>query len=397
MIRREKGFTLLELLIVIALMGLVLAATSEMFIGMLRGYKQQSKMAESNIEGIIGLEMLRRDIESAGNGLPWTIPNGVIPAGIPAITYGEATNATALAFNDAPANAPRAIVSGDDMPVGAGIVAGSDYLVIKSVSVARNDACARWNILPATGGIISRSPPSEDLQNNDRVIIISPGSPDIPTAQRLLVAPSGANIGTQVQFSGAAALASPDENRIIYGVDPDTALLMPFNRADYFINTATAPLVAGIQVPGRCAPGTGVLVKAIVQQADGAFSNLNTFPLLDCVADMQVEWFGFPNCNNPNGPPPIGINNAGVMPLGPGICAGGTQAADIRAQLREVRVYILAHEGQRDTNYTFTTNPIHIGDAGLGRDFDFVAAGITNWQNYRWKIYTLVARPNNLR
>jgi hypothetical protein len=67
-----------------------------------------------------------------------------------------------------------------------------------------------------------------------------------------------------------------------------------------------------------------------------------------------------------------------------------------------VRVYILAHEGQRDTSFTYPTNPIYVGGStneigsSSGRPFDFSAAGITPWQNYRWKIYTLVVKLDNL-
>jgi hypothetical protein len=214
------------------------------------------------------------------------------------------------------------------------------------------------------------------LVNTDRVIILDPGSTATPTIETetsnmVLIAPSGANLGATVQFQNAAAYVNTDDNRIIYGVDPTTNLRMPFNRADYYVSTTGAP--------GRCAPGTGVLVKAIVSQSDGGFSNTNILPLLDCVADMQVitvTGYGLASLQN----------NAGVNPA---------DAATVRNNLQEVIVYILAQEGQLDTNYSANVNPLLVGASPiLGRNFDFVAAGIPNWQNYRWKIYTLVARPN---
>jgi hypothetical protein len=73
----------------------------------------------------------------------------------------------------------------------------------------------------------------------------------------------------------------------------------------------------------------------------------------------------------------------------------------IRDQLMDVRVYILAHEGQRDPNFTYITNPVYVGDTsiGVGRNFNFttVPNPIANWQNYRWKLYTIVIKPINLR
>jgi hypothetical protein len=80
-------------------------------------------------------------------------------------------------------------------------------------------------------------------------------------------------------------------------------------------------------------------------------------------------------------------------------------AEQIRNRVKEVRVYILAHEGQSDPNFIYGTNPVYVGEPliGGGRSFDFThpngiaADAITNWQNYRWKIYTLVIKPKNMR
>jgi hypothetical protein len=71
-------------------------------------------------------------------------------------------------------------------------------------------------------------------------------------------------------------------------------------------------------------------------------------------------------------------------------------AQQIRDQVKEVRVDILAHEGQRDTSYTYFSNTILVGpSAALGSNF--VLTTIPDYQNYRWKVYTLIVKPNNLR
>ena len=369
--RRNKGFTLIELLIVLALLSLMLALTLEMTIGTLRTYKQYSKSVESNIAGVIGLEIMRRDIEGAGYGLPWVIPAGT--------TYQEATNPIAMLFNDSPSAAPRAILTGDGNAIGTapanGIVAGSDYLVVKAINLEQNATCQKWHYLYSTGIVSNSVTTTENLVNADRVIILDPGSTATPTGETetsnmVLVAPSGANLGASTLFQNAAGFVNTDDNRIIYGADPNTNLRMPFNRADYYVS------IAG--VPGRCAPGTGVLVKAIVSQSDGGFSNTNILPLLDCVADMQVYTLRAS----------LGNTSAAI---------NAADAQTLRSDLQEVIVSILAQVGQQDPSYSNNTNPILVGFSplnGLGRNFDFAAAGIPNWQKYRWKIYTLVARPN---
>lgn len=367
MMKREAGFSLIELLITMVIIGFVLALGSDMFAGLLRGYRQQSKISETNIEGIVALELLRRDIESAGYGLPWSLSTA----------YNEATNAVAAVYNDSPTSSPpRAIVSGDNITA-AGYVNGSDYLVIKAVNIAQiaqNDTCTKWTILPNTGIVTSWNPTSENLVNADRVILISPGS--TAANSRTLIA-SGI-------FSTITASSSPDETRVIYGVAPADAnpLRMPFNRADYYVKTT------GITIPGRCASGTGVLYKAIVDQNGGGFGSNDVFPLFDCVADMQVSYDldrnGDGTISNT-----VVLNDLFGTPL---------TAQQIRDQVKVVRVYILAHEGQRDTNYTHPTNPILVGQSAvLGRNFDLSTLADPNWRNYRWKVYTLVVRPNTLR
>jgi hypothetical protein len=71
--------------------------------------------------------------------------------------------------------------------------------------------------------------------------------------------------------------------------------------------------------------------------------------------------------------------------------SGPTAAADIRAQLAEVRVYILAQQGQRDDSYRTPTDNIYVGLPGVGRNFD-----VSGYRNYRWKLYSIVVKPKNL-
>jgi prepilin-type N-terminal cleavage/methylation domain-containing protein len=354
--RRNAGFTLIEMLIVIGIIGFVLVGTSQMFISMLRTHRQQSRITETNIEGIIGLELLRQDLEKAGYGLPWDMGG---------FNYNEA-NGNPHTLNDAP-NPPRGIMSANNAGWN-----NTDYLSIKAANVATNSACGKWIFLlesGATSTVTWWTPTSENLSGTDRVIVISPGTPDSPTARTLI---SG---GTQ--FNGAAAFQAPvsgPETRVVYGIDPDTNLRMPFNRADYFVMQP-----ASSEMPKRCAPGTGILYKAVVNQNGGGLSYM---PLLDCVADMQVI---FRRDLDGDGVPENWTEDISA-----------STAPDIRTQVKEVRVFILAHEGQRDSDYHHPESSPHVGDPGYGRDINLSTAGITNWQNYRWKIYTLVVKLDNL-
>jgi prepilin-type N-terminal cleavage/methylation domain-containing protein len=385
----EKGFTLVELLITMVIFVLVIAGASQIFTGLLTQFKQQSKIAETNIEGIVGLEILRQDIEHSGYGLPWLIPAG--------ITYSEASGSPANTFNDA-SNAPRAIISGNNMTYSSpnNIFNGSDYLVIKAVNVARNDAAQKWTRLSSDGSKrneLSGSPSFADSgSSTDRVIVISPGSTD---ANSRSLSVSGTAFYTTYNNTSSFAPTDATETRIIYGVDPDTDLKMPFNRADYYIRKFDSN--GKDIVPSRCATNTGVFEKVVVNQGDGRLTNF--LPLLDCVADMQVIYQLDMNDDGTIGTQANADGSS--VSSSEGATAATVQAtlasaSLLRQRLKEVRVYILAHEGQRDVNYTYPNSTIYVGDTGIGSGRNFNLTVITDYQNYRWKIYTIVVKPNNL-
>lgn len=387
MINRQAGFTVTELLITMAVFIFAVAAISNIFVPLLTQFKQQSRIAETQIEGAVGLDILRRDLEQAGFGLPWVIPA--------AVTYQEGSSATAgsipapSTFNDSPANPPRAIMTANN---NAGL-SGSDYLVIKATSVATNSSAMKWTHVAGTAGggssVKTWNSSTEDLNTGDRIIVLIPSRGE--NNQRILVN-SGSAFYAQFNASAFPAGFSPSTANdifLVYGVDPSTNLRMPFNRADYFIENVT-----GTTMPTRCAAGTDILMKYFISQADG--DRTEGVPLLDCVADIQVYFRLDRDSDGLIESDTDVLNATNGMPL---------TAQEIREQLKEVRIYVLAHEGQRDPTYTYPnstlTIPVDLNDpvrtAGLHKTFDFTASGITNWQNFRWKIYTIVVKPNNLR
>lgn len=369
--QRESGFTLVELLIAMVMFVFVIVAASQMFTGLLTQFKQQGKIAETNIESIVGIEILRQDLEHAGYGLPW---NGLI-------TYNE-SGTNPFSLNDAATGAPRAVISQNNVAAYTSpndVFNGSDYLAIKSINVARNNACEKSTTLqvsPFTSPYNPRTwtPASENLSNTDRVIVISPGG---TSNQRALVVN-----GSTFYTTYANVTTSPwpptetTDTRIIYGVDPSSNLRMPFNRADYYISSVDTN--GDSIVPGRCSANTGVLVKAVVSQSDGSFGSF--LPIFDCVADMQVIYRRDTDSDGT-----IDNTTDDISAL---------TAQQIRTQVKEVRVYILAHEGQKDPRFTYSTGAVTVGEFGVGRTFNLTA--ITDWQNYRWKVHTLVVKPNNL-
>lgn len=422
MMKRQDGFTLVELMITMVIFVLAIAAASRIFVGLLAQFKQQSTIAESNIESVVGLELLRYDIEQAGYGLPWNM-NGA--------AYVEAVNDpntpwddTAYNDNNNTPNTPRALVIDQ---AGNGLN-GSDILVIKATNVSTNAAAPKWTYIANTGtGAANQNipkqwgypqpSPQEDLLNTDFVTVLSPYSGG---QQRVLInaggnyaRPGAVNSPSTLTFASVQAdmnyqpVLNSLGTTLIYGIASagagTTFISMPFNRADYYIR---AP--AGM--PTRCAPGTGVLYKATINHSDGKHSEM---PILDCVADMKVVVYGDISVP-PAVAPPIRLTGPGGvgMPFNPIFYPD--LPTGIRDQVKEVRVYIVAQEGRLDPSYTYTNpNPV-AGCMGTSmvciNDIDYTgiapggvppgllvkAVTVPN-VNYRWKLYTLVATAYNLK
>jgi type II secretory pathway pseudopilin PulG len=378
LIRREEGFTLVELMITMVMFVFVIAAASQVFTGLLTQFKQQSKIAETNIEGIVGLDMLRRDVENAGYGLPWVMPATAkyseVPLGSAGSAYDECAATTPPPHTcNTP---PKAVLAGS----GAGWN-GSDELVIRGANVARSATAQTWTTL-RTGDTKMNGLSGESFTGTDRVIIISPGS-TTANARRLVVnSADSADWDTTYNATSNFDPGDATETYVIYGIVSNGAggaLWMPFNRTDYYISTTN--------VPARCASNTGVLMKSVLSQTDGTRTDF--LPVLDCVADIQVV-FRFDTS----------VPRDGIADLVSDDISALT-AEQIREQLMDVRVYVLAHEGQRDPNFTYSKNPVYVGDAAIGgsRNFNFttVANPVADWKNYRWKLYSMVVKPINLR
>ena len=431
MIRKEEGFTLVELLITMVVFVLVIAAASTIFSSLLNQFKQQSKIIESNVEGVVGLEIMRVDVQEAGFGIPWfadsngdgtydSSDNWTLDVYNEAEGCDNADPTTPCFYNDgstpsavpAPAvqRAPRALLATDGNGIlgGGGPLLGtgyrSDYLVVKSTSITLGGAAQKWTSITNNGNVNLPAPVMVD-ENGQPVTQENFEPAEWTIAERAVMGGQQKVLVMAVPptFSTVfSAVYSPEpdsyETHLIYGVGPEQPRV-PFNRADFFVATPAT------NMPAKCAPNTGILYKAVMNNTvnksnSGGFQRL---PLLDCVADMQVVFItdanadGVPEWNNADFP----IN---VAPANPG---GVAQA--IREQIKGVVVYILAQEGQRDSNFTFNNfsdcngdgvadaNCILVGpDAALGRAFDLSLIG-PDFAHYRWKVYQFAVYPPNLR
>lgn len=375
MIADTRGFSLIELVVVMGIFITVMMIATNAFKLIVNKSSQQSKSLETQIEGVVGLEVLRADLQQAGFGLPWVFQN--TPAG-----YQEAATAT---FNDAPANAPRAIASGFNKTL-FGTYTGSKYIVVKSTVIATNETAKKWTNVSFASGVKSIKTwgdPHRDFTANEKVVVVKNTLVTTPPSRQLMVSSAGTYFTT---FSNYSILTLPHldgDTFQIYGIAAasPTNLRMPFNRADYYLGIPMkTPTVR--DMPAYCAPGTGVLYKATINHSDG---NRNTMPLLDCVADLQIVYG-------------LDTDNSGKVNFH--TTSAPLTAAEQRAQIKELRVYLLVQDGAKDLTFRYPLPAVDVGeyfDGGVtlaGRRFDLTT--IADYKNYRWKVYSIAVRPNNL-
>ena len=404
--KNNKGFTLIETLVAMGLFIIILMITGRSFETILAQTSKLFRSEESNIEGVIGLEMLRHDLQQTGLGLFTEAPPQ---------EYEEAASSPASTYNDATNHVPRPLVIGDNltttavgsMTVASSVLAGTDYLAIKATTVARNQTSQKWSHLVSSGGTVAPNvwqSGAENYKSGDYFVLLRKqfSSPPRTTIEQNT---SDSSLWFRVNSPAFNAYTSQGSAVFLtYGID-DNNFRFPFNRADYFVaRTNTAG-----NMPAVCGPGTGVLYKATINQSNGATKSM---PLVDCVADMQVV-LGWDI--NLDGTVETWSNASGLTVSGTGTTAevqGALSQANndindpsilnIRNCLKVVKVYLVVQDGKRDRTYTSpSTIPYDeaSGEATLIGSGDSVPAVFTlasDMLNYRWKVYRVIVRPKNL-
>jgi prepilin-type N-terminal cleavage/methylation domain-containing protein len=396
--RDERGFSLTELIVVMGIFLTVMLITSKTFKIIANSSSQQSKSLETQIEGVVGLEVLRADLEQAGFGLPWIIPNtitatnyveSVMDNNMPQNGYWPSGDPSTN-FNDATGGVPRAILSANTN-YNSDSGEGAKYIVIKSTVAATNNASKKWTNVSYAGGvktITSWGDPARDFAATDRVIVIKNNLNATPATRELMVTSGGSFYAQFNTYSTIIRSPLNGDTYQLYGVSTNN-LKMPFNRADYYISTPAS-------MPQGCAPGTGVLYKSNISHSNGGYDP--KIPLLDCVADMQII-YGVGSANSPV----VNLydNTTDFMTL---VNTATDKAGTIRDQLKEIRVYILAQDGKKDILYNYSSvnlsSRVRVGESingiPVGRSFPLGTLIGSDYKHYRWKVYTIVVRPKNL-
>lgn len=379
----DRGYSIAELVIAMMIFSVVMALISLTFGTIVTNSSVIVKSTESDIGGLIGLELLRSDLEAAGFGLPWSLPDNMtyqetslgptVPGGYP--------DTAASSYNDTPPELPRAYNAGDQVGFN-----GSDYLVLKGTAVGMSRPSRSWVYLnySSTGTIIRKSKSGMELEPNkgNRAIVLRSAVSSGVATRELVTAAPGSTAFTLVYDYPLPAGFLPKsklDSYLVYGValqakdanSQQVTLSFPYNRADYYISPASRSK--------SCAPNTGTLYKTTIDHSGGQTG----YPLLDCVADLQVLF--------------VLEDEDGTPCLLTGFNLPEHDAEYVRNSLREVRLYVMAQQGRVDPGYSYPmTDPGKVISLGNERSWsrsDFLRNG---WERYHWKVYSIVVQPKNL-
>lgn len=422
---KRDGFTLIEMLIAMSIFSVVIMIAGKSFETIIAYSSRLVKSEESNIEGLIGFEMLRHDLSSAGFGLPDLYdPNNWTPR------FNEAVVVPASNYNDGKgttvdANVPRAFAGGNDLVNSAttdsgglayNIIGGTDYLALKGSSLGNTIASQKWTyVLYSSNG----KPPnswtsnSENIPSGSWVIMLkkvfsASGFNSQLVVDSVQVQNDPNYFSTTYQPGGYTANFRPpalNDIHYIYGITTDGSSnypRMPFNRADYFVARppdANVPSICSKAKDGDDKSLVGTFYRATINHGSTNPGKLTYTPIMDCVADFQVvlgwdvngdgaldTWSSLPNAAGDI----VAVSGTGSLAEVKALL----NADGIRNHLKLFKVYILAQLGKRDSNYTSPAT-INMGDTpSLTRAYQIPAN--SEMLNYRWKLYQIVARPKNL-
>ena len=378
--KKKSGFSIIELLIAIAIFTIIIAIPFEMFIKTLRTTTQQYEISKSSIEKLPVSEILTRDIETAGIGLPFKINNNIYSEVNSGVSFSLYTSFKPSLFNNSPSGVPKAIDGKVDPS------SGYSYLVLRSSVFGLSKSVNHWTYIfydNETGtekiNIWNNNSISNynNLRQNDEVIILDAASREIKGASLFFkITKDASSSDTDPTNYGLPNL--PQGNYIVYGISDKNDVSAPFNRIDYALYDEQ-------NSNSLCAQGTHTLGKILFN--NNSSGSISKYPILRCVADFEV-WFGLDNKTNSI----TWTQDLTSLP-----------ASKVRGLLKRVVVFILIQNGQYDRNYTYPYSSTFVGDSnlGIGHEFyfnkhGFLLTGIKSYKHYRWKLLEFVVKPMNL-
>ena len=295
----NKGFTIIEILVTLILVALLLSAAYFTYTKIFGSYKEESESVEQQLEKVVGLELLRLDLEHIG--------------------YGVAYDAT------------DKIIDWDNT---------QHILTIRSTLNNTNQSTFGW-ILCSDGSLVADErkilDKNTNTKNNNIVLIdATTGLYNSVTTSSICNSPSclcpavGVYLGFPISF-----------NQVNSQITATACQVGSTNTCNTIIYRKT-----NTNLPAHCNPNTFDLVRAV----NGGSGN----PLLHCVVDFVVT-FDL-DTNNDGTADSFGQNQPATDTNGNGQIDNG----EIRAQLKRINFYAVTQEGGLNADYVYPSSSINI-------------------------------------
>ena len=335
----RRGFTLIEVLVTVVLVSLIMLAVYYTYNNLFKASKEETSISESEIERMIGSEIIRLDIEHAGFGIS---ENETCPV----LRWGSS-------FTSPPG-------CDDD------IVATEDILIIRSMINNTSTSETGWVYVDcSTGNWPTSAPYIVDERLNKR----NPKLIFLDSSTQNFVATG--NFGT-----------CPGNG--VYLAYPYSDISNMNNCIDQIYCHRIVYRLSSSQNNPLCNPSTRNLLRGV----DGT-SDSGGEPVLNCIAgfvalfDVDIDGDGISDLEyQPYNA--LDIDNNGTV-----------ESSEVMRALKRVHLYFLIQIGKRNTKQVFNFETLQLEEASTTVSFDLTE--IPDYQHYRWKIFKMSITPMNLR
>jgi prepilin-type N-terminal cleavage/methylation domain-containing protein len=373
----RRGFTLIELLTAMVIFSVVIVGLYRVYDIQFKQQVKEYRLAESEMELGIAKNLIERDLIMAGYGI------------MDDYSCYSATLVSAVTASDGGSS--------------------SDTLTLRGTALGiKSRATQEWSTIASMSTGTSGFPtfsvgddPRENVNPGDRIIITNP-SGGTESRTKTLLCDSGKwlySYSTQTSAPTTADTGVPYPNLktgfVVYALnlsgESDGDATVPYYTVKYYLGGTS---------PSTCAPGTQSLLRA---ESRTTTAPSGGDPVMSCVRDFEVV-FGL--TDNTASLDPSQAVNFPINKWDNGAIASTYSPTELNQRLKQIRVYLLVQEGNKDLNYTYV-NPdpnasapdtIRVGELDLvggttGRDVQLTAAQ----RNYRWRVLTIVVTPRNIR
>lgn len=333
---KDKGFTLIELVITMFIVTIILILSGQAFKNLIRGSNTHKTSTETELEKVLGIEMIRLDFEHTGFGIAQNEPNLPFSWDGSTLTLRSTINNSNagtigwLLLNCTVGSVPTIIVDRrQDTTVNTVVLLSKDQQFIANQSRA-DQTTAQCNTC-------------QDLVTN-----LTPANNYIASAYPYVATVAdGCSTASGGQYC----------NIITYSLSATNTL-------------------------SKCAAGTRNLLRRIGGDAINGTGGDRT---LECIADIQVrfDW----DLNNDNDVLDAGEQNLTTLPV-------GSTTSDIIDRLKNIDMFVLMQAGPHDPNFAFTGDLTVNGELPAVNSADgFNITAVTDFNEYRWKTLKISAKP----